>query len=115
MERGLTLHVGILLVVTPLLLGYFTYLALVAHQPLFLLICLALTSLFLLFGLWSDTQRSLSKKLLNSLLIPASFIPLLIFLFIQLGLYVTAMLSLLRTALRKLLPNKKTRNAYGYD
>jgi hypothetical protein len=115
MEHGLMLYVGILLIGAPALLDYFIYLALAAHQPLFLLTFLGLTSLFLLFGLWSDQQRSLSKKLLNSLLIPASFIPLLIFLFIQLGLYVTAMLSLLRTALRKLLPNKKTRNAYGYD
>lgn len=115
MERGLMLYVGILLIGAPALLDYFIYLALAAHQPLFLLTFLGLTSLFLLFGLWSDQQRSLSKKLLNSVLIPASFIPLLIFLFIQLGLYIAAILSLLRTALRKLLPNKKTRNAYGYD
>ena len=114
-ERGLMLYVSILLVGVQLLLGYFMYLGLVPHQPLFLLIFLGLISLFLLFGLWSDQQRSLSKKLLNSLLIPASFIPLLIFLFFQLGQYVAAILSLMRTTLLKLLSNKKARNSYGYD
>lgn len=115
LQRSLMLYIGILLVSIPFLVGYFIFLALVPHQPLPLLLCIGIASLFLLFGLWSDRQRPLSKKLLSSLLIPAGFIPLLLLLFVQLGLYTVAALSLLRMATLGLLPSKKARNAYGYD
>ena len=59
--------------IAPLLLAYFTYLAVSLHQPEFLVISWAGLVLFLLFAIWEDEQLSLLQKAKYIALMPISY------------------------------------------
>jgi hypothetical protein len=78
-----TLTIGLVATLLPLVLGYFLYLALRLQQPSFLLISWALLSGWLLLAIWDDEYLRLRQKTGYSLFVPATFLVFCILTLIQ--------------------------------
>ncbi|HEY5442811.1 MAG TPA: glycosyltransferase family 2 protein [Candidatus Saccharimonadales bacterium] len=92
----LSLCGGLAALLVPLLISYFIFLAVGLHEPLFLMLSMAVLSVFLLFAVWEDEQLKFRQRLTYTLGIPVMYSLL----------YGLAWLKLF-TACRALLPSRR--------
>jgi hypothetical protein len=64
---------GIAALLAPVLFGYFVYVALSLHQPIFFVLCLVAVTIVLLLAIWGDEHFKPQEKLAYSASIPITY------------------------------------------
>lgn len=68
-----SLSLGVFEIVFPILLGYFIYLAVSLHEPLYLMVCMSFYSLILINAIWDQSGMNVIHKMNLTLALPLTY------------------------------------------